>query len=429
MLSVQFIRENTDRVKGDILRRNSSAPIDFILQLDDRRRALLGEVEALRAQRNTVSKEIGAAKEKAHREARIAEMRAVGDRIDTLDAQLRALESELQANLSEIPNILDPNVPLGPDESGNVEIEVSGEAPRFDFQPRPHWEIGAILDGIDFERGVKMSGSRFYLLKGQVARLQRALIQFYLNEHTADGFTECYLPNMLSEASLFASGQLPKFYDNLYRDAEEDFYFIPTAEVAFVNFYRDEIIPAGMLPQRFVAHTPCFRREKMSAGRDVRGIKRGHQFEKVEMFVYCEPGQSETELQNLVRRARSLPEKLGIRHRLLALCSGDIGFNAAKTYDIELWGPGQNDGHGDWLECSSVSNCLDFQARRANIRYRPAPDAPLRHPHMLNGSGLALPRSVIAVLENYQQEDGSVVVPEVLRPYMGTERLVPAGRS
>ena len=227
---------------------------------------------------------------------------------------------------------------------------------------------------------------------------------------------------MLSEASLRASGQLPKFRDNLYRDAEQDYYFIPTAEVAFVNLYRDEILPVGSLPQRFVAHTPCFRREKMSAGRDVRGIKRGHQFEKVEMFVYSDPDESEAELQKLVLRARALPEKLGIPYRVLELCTGDIGFNATKTFDIELWAPGQD----EWLEVSSASNCLDFQARRANIRYRPGGDGPVRYPHLLNASGLALPRSVISVLENYQQEDGSVVVPDVLRTYMGMDVIKPA---
>lgn len=421
MLSVQFIRENTDRVKHDLILRNSSAPIDRILELDDERRTILGEVEKLRAERNAASKEIGATRDKAEREEKIAATRELSDRIGEFDTRLKAVETELKAKLYEVPNILAPDVPKGPDESFNVVRETVGEPRQFSFQPRPHWELGAILDGIDFERGVKMSGSRFYLLKGQVARLQRSLIQFYLNEHVGDGFMECYLPDMLNEASLYAAGQLPKFYDNLYRDAEDDFFFIPTAEVAFVNYYRDEIIPPGELPRRFVAHTPCFRREKMSAGRDVRGIKRGHQFEKVEMFVYCEPEQSAAELDNLVRRARSLPEKLGIPYRVLELASGDIGFNSTRTFDIEMWAPGQD----EWLEVSSASNCLDFQARRANIRYRPSADANLRHPHMLNASGLALPRSVIAVLENYQQEDGSIEVPEVLRPYMGTDRMLP----
>lgn len=423
MLSIQFIRENTERVKRDLILRNTTAPIDRILLLDEKRRELLQDVERLRAERNTASKAIGATKDSAERNARIAAMREVGDRIDGIDGRLKGVESELTALLLEVPNIIDPEVPRGPDEHSNVVTETAGSPRKFTFTPRPHWELGELLDGIDFERGTKMSGSRFYLLKGQIARLQRALIQFFLDEHTKDGFIECYLPDMLNEASLLAAGQLPKFYDNLYRDAEDDFFFTPTAEVAFVNFYRDEIIPPGKLPVRFVGHTPCFRREKMSAGRDVRGIKRGHQFEKVEMFVYCEPEQSEAELQNLVRRARSLPEKLGIPYRVVQLCSGDVGFNATKTFDLELWAPGQ----GEWLEVSSASNCLDFQARRANIRYRPATDAATKHPHMLNASGLALPRSVIAVMENYQEEDGSITVPGVLRPYMNADRIVPPG--
>jgi seryl-tRNA synthetase len=256
-------------------------------------------------------------------------------------------------------------------------------------------------------------------MKGAIARLHRALTQFFLNEHIRAGFTEYYLPDMLTEASLYAAGQLPKFRENLYRDAEEDYYFSPTAEVPFVNLYRDEIIPAGQLPMRLVAHTPCFRREKMSAGRDVRGIKRVHQFEKVEMFVYCEPEESESEFQRLMTRARALPELLGIPYRVVQLCSGDVGFNATKTYDIEVWAPGQ----GEWLEVSSVSNCLEFQARRANIRYRPAPDASTRYPHMLNGSGMPPGRVLIALLENYQREDGSIEVPEVLRPLVGADLI------
>jgi seryl-tRNA synthetase len=424
MLSAQFIRENLDRVKRDILLRNTSAPIDRILELDDQRKALLGEVEALRAERNSVSKQIGQMKDWDEREAKIAEMRQVGDRIDGLDGRLKEVETELQAKLYEVPNILDPNVPKGPDEAFNQVIETVGEKPDFTFQPRPHWELGDILGGIDFERGVKMAGSRFFVLRGGIARLHRSLTQFMLNEHVSAGFTEYYLPYMLTEESLYASGQLPKFRENLYRDEEDDYYFIPTSEVAFVNLYRDEIIPAGQLPMRLVAHSPCFRREKASAGRDVRGIKRVHQFDKVEMFVYCEPERSEDEFQMLVQRARLIPEILGIPYRVLALCSGDIGFNATKTYDIEMWAPGQ----GEWLEVSSASNCLDFQARRANIRYRPAADGAVRRPHLLNASGLALPRTLVAVMENYQQEDGSIVVPEALRPYTGTDVIRPEGR-
>ena len=424
MLSLQFIRENTDRVKRDVLLRNTTAPIDRILQLDEERRKLLSEVETLRAARNVASKTIGASKDGAERNARIAEMREVGDRIAALDARLKAVDDELTQKLYEVPNILDPNVPKGPDEESNVVAATVGEIPTFSFEPRPHWELGELVGGLDLERGVKMSGSRFYALKGPLAKLQRALIAFMLNEHGAAGFTECYLPYMLSEASLFASGQLPKFRDNLYHDAEEDYYFIPTAEVALVNLYRDEIIPPGQLPMRFVAHTPCFRREKMSAGRDVRGIKRGHQFEKVEMFVYCEPEESEAEFQNLLKRARSIPEILGLPYRLLNLCTGDVGFNATKTVDLEIWGPGQR----EWLEVSSISNCLDFQARRANIRYRPNSEAPTRNPHLLNASGLALPRTMIGVMENYQREDGSIGVPEVLRPYMGMDVIPLAKR-
>ncbi len=421
MLSLQYIRENVERVKRDVLLRNTTAPIDRILQLDEDRRGLLQQVEGLRARRNTVSKAIGQSKDPADREVRIAEMRLVGDEIDRLDGRLKKVETELQEKLYEVPNVLDPNVPKGPDETSNRVIEVVGDLPRFDFAPRPHWELGELVAGLDIERGAKMSGSRFYTLRGPLARLQRALIQFMLNEHGKAGFTEAYLPYMLNEASLYAAGQLPKFRDNLYRDAEEDYYFIPTAEVAFVNLYRDEIIPAGELPMRFVAHTPCFRREKMSAGRDVRGIKRGHQFEKVEMFVYCEPEQSAAELDMLVARARAIPAILGLPYRVVELCSGDIGFNSTKTFDLEIWAPGQ----GEWLEVSSASNCLDFQARRANIRYRAGGDQPTRHPHMLNASGLALPRTVIAVMENYQRGDGSIAIPEALQPYMGTD-VIPA---
>lgn len=421
MLSVQFIRDNTDRVKRDLVLRNAEAPIDRIVHLDERRRALLGEVERLRAERNAAGREIGKSNDAAVRNEKIEAMRLVAEQIDGLDVDLKAVETELDLLLLEVPNIIDPEAPEGPDEHSNVVIETVGELPEFAFTPRPHWELGTIIDGIDLERGVKMSGSRFFALRGGAARLHRALIQFMLNEHSDAGFVEHYLPYMLSEASLTASGQLPKFRENLYRDAEEDYYFVPTAEVPFVNLYRDEIMAPGQLPLRLVAHTPCFRREKMSAGRDVRGIKRLHQFEKVEMFVYCEPEQSASELDMLVRRARSIPEMLGLTYRVVALCTGDIGFNATRTFDIEVWSPGA----GEWLEVSSASNCLDFQARRANIRYRPQADASPRHPHMLNASGLALPRTLIAVMETYQQEDGSIRVPDLLRPYVGVD-VIPA---
>ena len=421
MLSVQFIRENTERVKRDMALRNASAPIDRILNLDEERRNLLQRVESLRNKRNTVSKAIGQTKDSNDREARIMEMRNVGDEIDRLDGMLKKVETELQAHLYEVPNILDPSVPPGFDEESNVVVETIGEKPQFGFQPKPHWELAEGNDGIDFERGVKMAGSRFFVLRAETARLHRSLIQWMLNSHIDAGYEEHYLPYMLTEASFYAAGQLPKFRDNLYRDAEEDYFFIPTAEVAMVNLYRDEILPPDSLPKYFVAHTPCFRREKVSAGRDVRGMKRVFQFEKVEMFVYCEPDQSEAELTRLVERAKALPAALDLPYRVLQLCSGDIGFNSTKTFDIEVYSPGVD----EWLEVSSASNCLDFQARRANIRYRPIADASTRYPHMLNASGLGLPRTFIAVMENYQQEDGSIVVPEVLQPYMGTDVIAP----
>lgn len=419
MLSAQYIRENEARVRADIARRNSEAPIDRILELDESRRALLQQVETMRAERNAASKEIGQTKDADERNRRIAAMRELGGKLDELEAELRTAETELEGLILEVPNILDPSVPDGNDDSANIVLEIVGELPSFSFEPKAHWDLGPDLDGIDFERGVKMSGSRFFVLRGGIARLHRGLTQFFVDEHVRAGFEELYLPDMLTEASLYAAGQLPKFRDNLYRDAEEDYYFTPTAEVPFVNLYRDEIIPAGQLPIRMVAHTPCFRREKMSAGRDVRGIKRVHQFEKVEMFSYCEPEKSEEEFQLLVSRARALPELLGLPYRVVQLCSGDVGFNATKTYDIEVWAPGQ----GEWMEVSSVSNCLDFQARRASIRYRPAPDASTRLPHMLNGSGMPPGRVLIAVMENYQLEDGSIAVPEVLKRYVGTDRI------
>lgn len=421
MLTAQFIRENEARVRRDMSRRHADVPLDIVLQLDESRREVLQQVEALRAERNAASRAISQVRDAAERESRIAAMRELGSNLDALEARLRVIESTLREHLLEIPNVLSGAVPDGPDESANVILETSSELKQFDFEPRPHWDLAATVRGIDFERGVKMAGSRFFVLQGAVARMHRALVQFMLDSHSDAGFEEHYLPYMLSEESLFASGQLPKFRDNLYRDAEEDYYFIPTAEVAFVNLYRDEILPPGSLPKRLVAHTPCFRREKMSAGRDVRGIKRVHQFDKVEMFVYCEPGESERELDFLLRRARSVPEALGLAHRVVQLCSGDTGFNSSITYDVEVWAPGA----GEWLEVSSVSNCLDFQAHRASIRYRTTQDEAPRFPHMLNASGLGLVRTLIAVMENYQRADGSIDVPPVLQRYMGMDRILP----
>ncbi|TET18489.1 MAG: serine--tRNA ligase, partial [Dehalococcoidia bacterium] len=327
-------------------------------------------------------------------------------------------EEELNDLLLRLPNLVHPSVPLGRDESDNVLVRSWGEVREFDYKPLPHWDIGPKLDIIDFERGVKISGSRFYVLRGLGAKLQRALIAFMLDLHISEhGYTEVYPPFVVKEECMVGSGNLPKFVENLYHDAEDDVWLVPTAEVPVTNLHRDEILEPGTLPLYYVAYTACFRREHMSAGKDTRGIKRGHQFDKVELYKFVEPGSSDDELERMVGDAEEVCQKLGLPYRVLQLCSGDLGFAATKSYDIEVWAPGCS----EWLEVSSCSNCSDFQARRANIRYRPLPGEKPQFAHTLNGSGVALPRVLIAVLENYQQPDGSVAIPEVLRPYMGVE--------
>lgn len=436
MLSIQLIREQPEAVRRGLARRgDDDVPLDDILALDTQRRRTLQDVESIRAERNALSKEIGQlarvekiaeTKEAKHAEHRRSDLVArssfLGDKLEALEGQLRDLDGRLRDLLLQVPNLPADTTPDGPDESANVVVRTEGEPIEPTFH-KPHWELGEALGIIDFERGSKLSGSRFYVLQGQGARLQRALITLMLDLHLRDGrYTEVYPPLMVKEENMLAAGQLPKFADNLYHDAEEDYWFIPTAEVPLTNLYRDEILEPGTLPLSYVAYTPCFRREKMSAGRDVRGIKRGHQFDKVELYRFVQPEQSAQALQNLVCDAESVCRALAIPHRVLQLCAGDLGFNAAEGYDIEMWAP----GCGEWLEVSSCSSCTDFQARRANIRYRREKGARPQHPHTLNGSGLALPRTLIAVLENYQQPDGSVVVPEALRPYMGgAEAIAP----
>ncbi len=416
MLDIRLIREQPDLVKAALGRTGvDPAQVDAVLAYDEQRRALLREVEQLRALRNAVSKEIGKMSDAAAREAKIAEMRAVGDRIAELDRELAMVEERQHAALMELRNLPHPSVPDGPDETYNVVIAQEGEPRTFDFIPKPHWELGEALDIIDFERGVKLSGSRFYVLKGAGARLQRALIQWMLDLHGKQGYHEVYTPFVVKEQCMWGARQLPKFRDNLYRDVEDDLWLVPTAEVPVTNLYRDEILDADQLPLRYCAYTPCFRREKMSAGRDVRGIKRGHQFDKVEMYMFVRPETSYDELEKLRADAEETCRLLGLLFRTKELCTGDLGFAATRTYDIEIWAPGQ----GEWLEVSSCSNVEAFQARAANIRYRPEPGARPEYVHTLNGSGLGLPRTLIAVLENYQQADGSIVIPEVLRPYMG----------
>lgn len=416
MLDLNLIREKPDLVRTALHNRQlDSSPVDEILILDEKRRALLTRVESLKAERNAVSKEIGKMKDHAERALKVSAMREVGDKISAFDKEVSEVEAELHTLTAALPNIPDERTPVGASEEENVVIKSVGQLPEFDFEPKPHWDLGPALGILDFERGTKVSGSRFYVLNGPGARLQRALIAFMLDLHIRQGYTEKYLPFMVKTATVFGAGQLPKFADNLYKDHEEDLYFVPTAEVPLTGLHMDEILDESQLPMLYTAYTPCFRREKMSAGRDVRGIKRGHQFDKVEMYMYARPEESDELLERMREDAEATCAALGFTYRVKQLCTGDIGFNSAITYDVEVWAAGCN----EWLEVSSVSNVRDFQARRANIKYRPADGGKARFVHTLNGSGLGLPRTLIAILENNQQADGSIVVPDVLRPWMG----------
>ncbi len=423
MLDLRFIREHTDEVREALVKLASSAPIDEILSLDAQRRELLAEAESLKHRRNVVSKKIGQMKEKD--QALIEEMRGVGDRIKELDGEISQVEAELNDLLLLVPNMPHPSVPVGKDESENVLVRTVGEPGQFDFEPLPHWDLGPTLDIIDFERGVKISGTRFYVLKGLGARLQRALVTWMIDVHVREhGYTEVYPPFLVQSKCLVGTGNLPKFADNLYRYEPDDLWMIPTAEVPVTNLHREEILPPGSLPIKYVSHTACFRREQMSAGRDTRGIKRGHQFDKVEMVRLVEPETSQEHLEELVADAERIAELLEIPHRVTEMCTGDLAFAAMKKYDVEMWAPGVQ----EWLEVSSCSNFGDFQARRADIRYRPEQGKKPRFVHTLNGSGLALPRVMIAIMEYYQQGDGSIVIPEVLRPYMDGLEVI-AGRA
>ncbi len=409
MLDLKLIRENPNLVRQALENRQDSAPLDEILALDVERRQKVGELDNLRQERKVLSKEREKAQERG---------RALRVEIQNLEEEVRHLDEQLEGLLLQVPNIPHPDVPVGQGESDNVMVRSWGEPKRLDFEPAPHWKLGEDLGIIDFDRGVKLSGTRFYVLKGLGARLQRALISFMLDLHTAEhGYQEVYPPFMVKSECMVGSSNLPKFADNLYHDAEEDLWFVPTAEVPVTNLHREEILPPGSLPIYYVAYTACFRREKMSAGKDTRGIKRGHQFDKVELYKFTEPDTSNEELEKLTGNAEEVCQKLGLPYRVLQLCTGDLGFASTKSYDIEVWAP----GCGEWLEVSSCSNCGDFQARRASIRYRPTPDAKPQFVHTLNGSGLALPRVLIAIMENYQQPDGSIAVPEVLQDFVGAK--------
>ncbi|MEE9261874.1 MAG: serine--tRNA ligase [Dehalococcoidia bacterium] len=416
MLSLELIRQDPEYVRHALERRGEEPRLDKILSLDQVRRELQARSDVLRAKRNEVSKTIG--RMQGDRSELIAQMRQVGDEISKLDLNHSGIQQELDTLLLELPNIPLEDVPDGKGEEDNVVVRTWGEVPTFDFEPLPHWDLGEHLGVIDFQRGVKLAGSRFFVLMGQGARLERALISFMLDLHTGkNGYREAQLPAMVRRDVMVGSGNLPKFGDNLYHDEEDDLWLIPTAEVPLTNLHRDEILPSGSLPLRYTASTPCFRREKAAAGRDTRGIKRVHQFQKVEMYKFVEPQSSDEELESLVVDAEAVCQALKLPYRVLKLCATELGFASAKSYDLEMWAPGSQ----EWLEVSSCSNCTDFQARRANIKYRCKEGATPAFVHTLNGSGLALPRVIISILENGQRKDGSVEVPQALHPYTGFE--------
>ncbi len=427
MLSRDYLRESAEDYRQALRNRRASADLDRFLDLDRERREVIKRVEVLKNQRNTASQEIATLKKaKQDATAQIEAMKSVGDEIRTLDERLAALESELHEVEMGFPNVPDPEVPVGADESANRVERVWGEAPSFGFEPKAHWDLGPALGILDFDRAAKISGARFSILIGEGARLERALISFMLDLHSRrHGYTEVWPPAMVNADSLRGTGQLPKFEEDLFKLAgDRGLYLIPTAEVPVTNLHRDEIIPGEQLPISYCAYTPCFRSEAGSYGKDTRGLIRQHQFDKVELVKLTAPEESTAALERLTRDAQAVLEELGLHHRVITLSTGDMGFGSARTYDIEVWLPGQN----AFREISSCTNFRDFQARRANIRFR-GENRKTGFVHTLNGSGLAVGRTLVAILENYQQADGSVVVPEKLRPYMGgLEKITVVGR-
>ena len=423
MLDIQLIREQTEYVKNGLkLTGTDPSIIDDMLDADSQRRALQTEGDELRSKMNAESKAIGKEKDSEKRQDLIKGMGDLKNKIKNASAKVPEIEKRFEQLMLSVPNIPLKEVPVGDGESGNIVKEIFGESPEFDFTPKPHWEIMENLGIIDFERGQKISGSRFYVLKGAGARLQRALITLMLDIHTEKhGYEELYPPVMVREECLYGTGNLPKFGENLYRDIEGEHWFVPTAEVPVTNFYRDEILPENALPIKHVAYTPCFRREKMSHGKDTRGIKRGHQFDKVEIVRFEHPDNSRAALEELTEDAREILTILGLKHRILTIGAGDLSFVSCMKYDLETWAAGTE----EWLEVSSCSLFQDFQARRAKIRFKDS-NGKNQFIHTLNGSGLALPRVVISIIESYQQKDGSVIIPEALRPYMGgLEKISP----
>ncbi|AJY74973.1 serine--tRNA ligase [Paenibacillus beijingensis] len=418
MLDLKVLRNDYDKVEQALVKRNK--PLELISEfpaLDQKRRDLLQESEQLKNRRNSVSLEVARLKKSGgDAEALIVEMREVGDRIKELDEVGREVEAAIDELLLSIPNIPHDSVPVGASEEENVEIRRAGEPASFDFEPKPHWDIASELGILDFERAAKVTGSRFVFYQGLGARLERALINFMMDLHSdKHGYQEVLPPQIVNRSSLIGTGQLPKFEEDLFKLANSDYYLIPTAEVSVTNIHREEILSIEELPKHFVAFSACFRSEAGAAGRDTRGLIRQHQFNKVELVKLAKPEESYDELEAMTQNAEKVLQLLGLPYRVLALCTGDMGFTSAKTYDLEVWLPSA----GTYREISSCSNCEDFQARRAGIRFRRDPKSKPEFVHTLNGSGLAVGRTVAAVLENYQQADGTVVVPEVLRPYMG----------
>lgn len=420
MLDARYLRDNFEEVSKRLLTRGIIQSLFSFTSLDSRRRDTLHKVETLKNKRNIASEEIGRLKKEGVAQdildAKAAEMKVVSAEIKKLDDDFCLFEEELRHLLYNIPNIPHESVPVGKSSENNVEIKKWGEPRQFTYQPKPHWEIGETLDILDFNRGAKITGARFTLYKGLGARLERALINFMLDLHTGmHGYTEVLPPFIVNRESMTGTGQLPKFEEDLFKLEGIDYFLIPTAEVPVTNIYRDEILQADALPIKYAAYTPCFRKEAGSYGKDTRGLIRQHQFNKVELVKFTTPERSYEELENLLSDAEEVLKRLGLPYRVVVLCTGDIGFSAAKTYDIEVWLPGQN----IYREISSCSNFEDFQARRAGIRFRRGEKSKPEFVHTLNGSGLAVGRTLVALLENYQQEDGSVVIPEALKSYMG----------
>ena len=416
MLDIKFVRDNLEIVKTMLKNRNNPLNLDGFTDLEKKRREILTETEQLKTKRNTVSKQIGAMKKAGEDTTAIsAEMREVGNKISELDGKLRDIEAELRDILLHIPNIPKDDVPIGKDDSENPEVRRWGEPRKFDFEPKAHWDIGEALDILDAERAGKVTGARFTFYKGLGARLERACINFMMDLHaTKHGYKEMLAPYIVNKDSMIGTGQLPKFAEDMFKLEGLDYYLVPTAEVPTTNYHRDEILSADQLPEYFSCYTACFRAEAGAAGRDSRGLIRQHQFNKVELIKFTKPEESWDELESMVNAAEDVLKILEIPYRVVLLCTGDMSFTSAKTYDIEVWMPAQN----KYREISSCSNCLDYQARRANIKFRRDAKSKPEFVHTLNGSGIAVGRTVAAILENYQQEDGSVIIPKALIPYM-----------